>query len=144
MSKTLITDIVTLTREGWRPYNASPQSAVYERLDCERSKKAYWFVRGDIFLCVGCARRCSLVRPEGFSLPLPLLYPVPAQPYSLTPMEMTQVKHLLNVFEAAYCLNCSHRMIYRWIETGDLRAAKGRPRRVLAADVFRLMNTLEV
>lgn len=143
MSKTLIDDIVKLTRNGWRPYRAEAQGHVYTALECQRQQKAYWFVRGDVFLCVGCARRCSLSRPEGFSLPLPILYPQPSEPYSLTPLEMVQRKHLLNVYEAAYCLNCSDRVIYRWIDGGELRRVKKNPVRVLAEDVFRMMNNID-
>lgn len=143
MSKTLINDIVMLTREGWRPYRADTQGRVYEALACARQKKAYWFVRGDVFLCVGCARRCSLVRPEGFCPPLPLNYPQPEQPYSLTPLEMVRTKYLLNVYEAAYCLNCSDRMVYRYIDRGILHRIREAPVRVLAADVFRLMNNID-
>ena len=34
MSRTLITDIVQLTRDGWRPYGGQPEGYVYERLGC--------------------------------------------------------------------------------------------------------------
>ena len=30
MSRTRIQEIVTLTREGWRPYDAEPERSVYE------------------------------------------------------------------------------------------------------------------
>lgn len=144
MSKTLIDDIVKLIRDGWRPYRAAAQGHVYNTLACQRQKKAYWFVRGDVFLCVGCARNCSLSRPEGFALPLPLNYPQPPEPYTLTPLEMVQRKCLLNVYEAAYCLNCSDRVVYRWIEQGKLRRLKDLPVRVLAKDVFRMMHNVDV
>lgn len=146
MSKTLIRDIVTLTREGWRPYGAEPQGEVYTRLGCTKHKqsKPYWFVRGDIYLCVGCAQRCSLSRPDGFPLPLPIKYPQPETPYALTPIEMVRRRHLLTVKEAGYCLNVSDRTVYAWIENGILTAVKLTPKRVLASDVDRLMNSLDV
>ena len=81
MSRTLITDIVQLTRDGWRPYGGQPEGYVYERLGCPylltKRNRPYWFVKSDLYLCVGCARRCSLVRPDGFPLPLPIRYPKP-------------------------------------------------------------------
>lgn len=150
MTKTLIQDIVTLTKEGWRPYNAKPDRSVYERIGCAhvlkgKAGKPYWFVREDVFCCVGCGSRCTLVRPAGFPLPLPMpvRYPEPERPYTLTPQEMVQKKYLLNVYEAAYCLNCADRTVYKYIDRGLLRRVKEAPIRVLAADVFRLMNNLE-
>ena len=58
MSKARIREIVTLTREGWRPYDAEPDHSVYERLGCTHvlrgnRRKPFWFVRGDVFCCIG-------------------------------------------------------------------------------------------
>ena len=101
MSRILITDIVQLTRDGWRPYGGRPEGYVYERLGCPylltKRNRPDWFVKSDLYLCVGCARRCSLVRPDGFPLPLPIRYPKPRQPYTLTPYEMVERKPLLTV-----------------------------------------------
>ena len=48
-----------LTREGWRPYDAEPDRSVYERLGCPHflrgRRKPFWFVRDDVFCCIGCA-----------------------------------------------------------------------------------------
>ena len=78
MSRTLITDIVQLTRDGWRPYGGQPEGYVYERLGCPylltKRNRPYWFVKGDIYLCVGCARRCSLT-PRWFSASAPRSLP---------------------------------------------------------------------
>ena len=61
MSKARIREIVTLTREGWRPYDAEPDHSVYERLGCTHvlrgnRRKPFWFVRGDVFCCIAAAR----------------------------------------------------------------------------------------
>ena len=74
MSRTRIQEIVMLTREGWRPYDAEPDRSVYERLGCPHflrgRRKPFWFVRDDVFCCIGCADHCTLKRPAGFPLPL--------------------------------------------------------------------------
>lgn len=148
MSRTLINDIVLLTREGWRPYGAQPAGVVYERLRCEhvlkgRTGRPYWFVRGDVFCCVGCAVRCSLVRPVGFSLPLPIKYPQPDAPYALTPQEMVTRKALLRVDEAAYCLNVSDRKVRNWVDEGRLVALKINPVRIKAESVAAMMRDFD-
>lgn len=139
MSKTLIRDIISLTREGWRPYTAQPQQVVYDRLSCT-SKKAYWFVRGELFLCVGCARRCCLARPEGFAPPLPINYAAPPAAFTLSPQEMVQCKASLTVPEVAYCLNISERLVYKMIERGQLIVLRTRPRRIRPQEVIHCMR----
>lgn len=147
MSKTLIQDIVTLTKEGWRPYNAQPEGFVYERLRCRpflRGKKGYWFVRGDVFLCVGCAARCCLNRPNGFPAPLPIKYEyTPETPYTLTPVEMAHRLDLLRVPQAAYCLNISERLVYDWIACGKLIKVKDEPIRVRAKEIRELQGSFD-
>lgn len=144
MSKNSLYEVIALTKAGWRPYNAQPEGFVYERLGCklvERGKKPLWFVREDVFCCIGCTARCCLTRPAGFSLPLPMRinYTIQDQPYSLTPLEMVERKSLLNVKEASYCLNVSERLIYDWIAEGLLIALKQRPMRIRASDVKAMM-----
>lgn len=148
MSKTLIREVVILTHDGWRPYSAEPEGNVYKRLQCPFAmtgsrNRPYWFVKGDIFLCLGCGRRCSLSRPAGFILPLPINYPQPKQPYTLTPAEMVSRKALLLVKEAAYCLNVSESKVYRYINEGKLNTLKDAPKRVSAADVRKMMEDFE-
>lgn len=149
MSKSLILDIVALTDKGWRPYGDQPEGRVYEKLGCARmSTRPMWFVRGDMYLCIGCQRRCCLTRPAGFPARLPIRYEdrgkreYPA--YALTPEEMVTNKHFLLVEEAAYCLNLAPRTVREWIDAGILRKAKRRPVRVLAEDVRREMRNLDV
>lgn len=149
MTKTLINEIVGLVRAGWRPYSEKPNGSVYEKLNCEQvqkkgGNKPYWFHRGDVFLCIGCPRRCSLSRPEGFIQPLPIQYQAdPEHPYTLTPMQMVERRKLLLVQESAYCLNVSERTIYAWIAEGILRVTKRRPYRIPVEDVAALMNELD-
>ena len=148
MTKTLINEIVGLVRAGWRPYAESPDSSVYEKLQCEQvqkkgGRKPYWFHRADVFLCLGCLKRCSLSRPEGFILPLPIQYQEDLEhPYRLTPMQMIERRKLLLVQEASYCLNVSERLIYVWIAEGVLRTTQRRPYRIPVEDVSALMNEL--
>lgn len=148
MSRTLIQDVVSLTKAGWRPYNAQPDRSVYDKLGCEmvlRGKKPIWFVREDVFCCIGCAARCSLTRPAGFPLPLPfpMRYTPQDAPYALTPAEMVERKNLLTVRETSYCLNVSERQVYDWLAEGRLVALKERPIRVRAVEVKAMMQNFD-
>ena len=142
-----ITDLLALGRDGWRPYGSEPQPQVYERLRCERHLavrgRPYWLYKGDVFLCLGCEARCSLVRPVGFVMPLPVKYPVPAEPYTLTPLEMVTRKHALNMREVMYCLNISKTTAHRWVAEGKLVALKDKPLRIKAACVRELMENFD-
>ena len=153
MSK-LIDEIVTLTRDGWRPYRGAVDERVYQGIGCpygllgsrETRIRPYWFARGDIFVCVGCSRKCSFARPAGFMPPLPLQVKYghsPEAPYTLTPQEMVTRKHLLNVDETAYCLNISTGLVYKYIAEGRLIALKENPKRVRAADVAAMMHDFD-
>lgn len=149
MSRTRIMDIVTLTKNGWHPYGAKPDQAVYEALGCTpvrngRRDRPFWFVRGDVFCCVGCAAHCTLSRPAGFPLPLPV-HPkkIPLQNYSLTPREMLARLDLLNTKQAAYCLNVSERTIYNLIAEGKLVRLREMPVRVRAAEVKALCENFD-
>lgn len=149
MSRTRIQEIVTLTRGGWRPYDAEPDRSVYERLGCPHflrgRRKPFWFVRDDVFCCIGCADHCTLKRPAGFPLPLPIRYPgvPPVRPYTLTPQEMVERHDLLNVRQAAYCLNVSERTIYDYIAEGKLVRLKENPVRVRSKEVKELRGDFD-
>lgn len=149
MSVAFIRIIVELTRSGWRPYEAEPASTVYENLKCpyyktKGSNRPYWFVRCDVFLCVGCIKKCSLNRPSGFIMPLPIKYKeCPKEPFSLTPAEMIARKSLLRIDEAAYCLNISERTVYEWIAIGKLRKTIENPVRIPVEDVAYRMNNFD-
>lgn len=151
MSHSRIMDIVTLTKTGWRPYNAQPDKSVYEKIGCslglspQKGKKPFWFVREDVFCCIGCATSCTLKRPSGFPLPLPINYPpMPAgQTYQLTPKEMLARLNVLTAKQAAYCLNVSERTIYNYIAEGKLARLKDNPVRVRALDVQALCENFD-
>lgn len=154
---TLIDDIVKLVAAEWRPYRGTVDAAVYERLRCQRaplptpgaarrSGGPYWFCRRDVFLCIGCGRRCSLSRPKGFEAPLPIRYPriCPEMPFTLTPQEMVATLSLLTIEQMAYCLNVSRRHARNLVERGKVRRIKGSPVRVAAEDVRREMETWDI
>ena len=129
--RTRILEIVTLTKEGWRPYNAEPDRSVYEKLGCNHAlrgsrRKPFWFVKDDV-------------------LPLPIRYAVvpPDQPFTLTPLEMLARHDILNVRQAAYCLNVSERQIYDYIAEGRLVKLKDNPVRVRAAEVNALRKDFD-
>ena len=148
----IVREIAELVVKGWRPYRGEVQPQVYEKLKCthgqltarEDRTRPYWFSRGDIFLCIGCHRKCSLSRPVGFMAPLPIEYEHdPAHPFRLPPQEMVARRHTLLVAEAAYCLNVSRSLIYRYIRDGRLIVLKETPVRVRASDVATLMNDFD-
>ena len=148
--RTRIQEIVTLTKEGWRPYDAEPDRSVYEKLGCNHAlrgqkRKPFWFVRDDVFCCIGCADHCTLKRPAGFPLPLPIRYNVvlPEMPFTLTPQEMLARHDLLNVRQAAYCLNVSERTIYDYIAEGKLIRLRENPARVRTKEVIELRNNFD-
>ena len=150
MSRTRIQEIVALVKAGWRPYDAEPERSVYERLGCThvlrgQKRKPFWFVRDDIFCCIGCSDHCTLKRPAGFPLPLPIRYSVvpPDQPFTLTPLEMLARHDILTVRQTAYVLNISERQVYDYIAEGKLVKHKANPVRVRAAEVKELRQNFD-
>ncbi|MEG2173447.1 MAG: helix-turn-helix domain-containing protein [Desulfovibrionaceae bacterium] len=170
MSTALIHDIITLCNQGWRPYTGTVLLDVYRQLQCvsladvlesdttqssllpvsspkrRTSRKKYipyWFYRADTYLCMGCARRCSLVRPVGFQLPLPLRYVTTGLEYTLSPQEMVSKLCQLTAGQAAYCLNISKPQVYHWIREGKLTRSKGNPLRIPVAAVRALLSDID-
>lgn len=151
MNRKFVNDMMLLLSSGWRPYSLKPDVTVYERVGCPfiniKRKDPVWFVREDVFLCVSCNKSCTLTRPEGFIVPLPMavqnMDKKDPLPFKLTPGEMVSHKALLRVDEAAYCLNISARQVYSWIAEGKLRRVKDAPVRVSAEDVALLMSDFE-
>lgn len=146
MSRSRILDVVSLIKEGWRPYQAKPDVRVYERLGCRLEKRQpLWFVRGDIYCCVGCSAHCCLQRPAGFPLPLPIRYRhLPhEEPFLLTPQELMARRNLLTVKQAAYCLNVSERQVYNYIAEGKLIRLKETPVRVRVDEVRALCTDFD-
>lgn len=153
MSRSKIIDIVALTKEGWQPYAGRPDKSVYEKLKCglalqnnkRHGRGPFWFVRGDVFCCIGCANRCVLKNPSGFIYPLPFGCPIGPKhpPYMLTPKEMVERHDLLNAKQAAYCLNVSERTIYNYIAEGKLVRLKENPVRVRASEVKALRENFD-
>lgn len=150
MARTRIMDIVTLIRDGWRPYEFTPEFSVYERLGCElvlknRKDKPFWFVRGEVFCCIGCHSHCTLKRPAGFQIPLPIPSPPICREhgYYITPKEMLDRHDLLNAKQAAYCLNVSERTIYNYIAEGKLVRLKENPVRVRSSEVRALRENFD-
>ncbi|MDL2314351.1 DNA-binding protein [Desulfovibrio sp. OttesenSCG-928-C14] len=155
----LVSEILLLVREGWRPYHGTVTREVYRKLGCQYWSNSgscrlstcirnhpYWFTRGEVFLCLGCPRKCGLHRPEGFQLPLPLKYGsagAAKKEARLSPQELVARKPTLLVKEAAYCLSVSERLIYKYIADGRLAALKDRPMRVRSEEVAGLMSSFD-
>lgn len=170
MSTILIDAITTLCSKGWRPYRGTVLLAVYRDLQCpalgaelqadiaqstllpvappirrpsRKKTTPYWFYRADTYLCVGCARRCSLARPAGFQFSLPLRYDTIELPYNLSPQEMLAKLCQLTAGQTAYCLNISKPQVYHWIREGKLPRSKGNPLRIPVAAVRALLEDIE-
>lgn len=150
MSRTRIMDIVTLTRNGWRPYMGNPASWVYEKIGCEivlqkKRGKPFWFVKDNVFCCIGCSTNCVLNNPDGFvpELPLEARDAPKVRKFDLTPREMLAKYDLLNVKQAAYCLNVAERTVYNMIAEGKLVRLKEQPVRVRVDEVRKLRENFD-
>lgn len=143
----VIDEVVNLLDRGFRPYHDMVDGPVYERLHCERPKRAKWFMRADDMACVclGCRRRCSVASGQGFR---PLL-PLPRKPMKVAfvdlPMvtvdRLLEVKRVLRTDEAAWALGVSERLVIDWANAGRLeRVADGRPLRVTTESVQAELN----
>lgn len=135
----MVNDIVTLINDNWRLFQGEVDRSVYEKQNCSllvnKRTCPKWFFKADKFLCIGCSKKCSLVRPTGFQANLEILYPEKAeQRYTLTPQEMLERYKLLTVDQAAYCLNVSPGRVYKLISMSEL-ASLDSPKRVPAEEV---------
>lgn len=142
----VIDDVVTLINNGWRIFQGEVEQAVYEKQHCPvlQNRRVYpkWFFLGDKYVCVGCSKRCSLVRPEGFQARLELLYPEePKSPFLLTPQEMLARLRFLTVEQAAYCLNVSKSQIYKMIRNAELLSTDS-PKRIPVDEVKNYINKI--
>ena len=130
----IVQDVVTLINSGWRLFQGEVDRSVYEKQACPSlvNKRTYpkWFFLGDKFLCIGCPKKCGLIRPTGFQAQLEINYSEKAgEQYKLTPDEMLAKFKLLKVPQVAYCLNISEQKVYKMIAYSELPSI-GRPVRV--------------
>ncbi len=137
-----VKEIVILINNGWRPYNNQPEKFVYEDLGCKKHLRGRpaWFVKTDKYMCVSCSNKCTLLRPKGFRPPLPIKYNEEiSREIRLSPLELVKKKHVLQLYEVAYCLNVSYQKVYTWVKEGKLTALLDYPLRVKAKDVEEMM-----
>ncbi len=135
--KSKIDQIIKLTQSGWRAYEGQATATVYDNLDCEKGKRgrARWFAKGDLLVCIGCDRNCTLSCPDGFQLSL-FKYPAPPRPaFRLPPDELMAKRKLLTVNETAYVLNISSRQVRRMIYEGRFQVTRDTPARIPVAEV---------
>jgi len=134
----VVKDIVLLLNDGWRLFQGEVEQTVYEKQQCpsltNRRTHPKWFFRGDKYICIGCLKKCSLVRPAGFQSHLELLYTEQEQKFILTPQEMLARLKFLTVEQVAYCLNISVSKVYKMISMSEL-ASTDSPRRVPVEEV---------
>lgn len=144
--KSRIDQIIKLTQHGWRAYEGLATAAVYDNLDCEKNRRgrARWFAKGDLLICVGCDRSCSLSCPAGFQLSL-FKYPAPPHPaFRLLPDELLTRRKLLTVTETAYILNISPRRVRSLIYEGRFNVTKEAPTRIPVAEVKAMAENVDL
>jgi len=144
--KSKIDQIIKLTQSGWRAYEGQATAAVYDNLDCEKSRRgrARWFARADLLVCIGCDRACTLPCPDGFQLPL-FKYPAPPRPaFRLAPEELLNKRKLLTVNEAAYVLNVSSRLVRNMIHEGRFNVTRITPIRIPVAEVRAMAEDVDM
>lgn len=142
MNSTLCRTLRKMLDEGFEQYNGVIDQRVYERLGCPSPVRAYWICNWPIFHCLGCNKRCTPKKPEGFQILLTTIRP--EKKYDLSPSEMVSRKHLLRVDEAAFCLNIKPRTVYKMAEEGKLNRHIELPFRVTAASVREQMEKVEI
>lgn len=144
--KSKIDQIIRLTQSGWRAYEGQATATVYDHLGCEKTQRgrARWFAKGDLLVCIGCDRNCTLTCPAGFQLPL-FVYPAPPRPaIRLTPDELMSKRKFLTMTEVAYVLNISVRQARNMMYEGRFRVTKDRPQRVPVGDIEALLKDVDI
>lgn len=144
--KSRIDQIIKLTQTGWRAYEGQATAAVYDNLDCEKSRRgrARWFAKGDLLVCIGCDRACTLPCPDGFQLPL-FKYPAPPSPvFQLSPEELLSRRKLLTVSEVAHVLNVSIRRVRNMIHEGRFSVTRVTPIRIPVAEVRAMAEDVDL
>lgn len=134
-------DMLRLQARGYLPYRGHVDGRVYERLHCERSRRARWMYQGTKYVCLGCGRRCSLVDPAGFEL----LLPVPSQAKRLafavlpavSARDLLDKKLFLTRPEVEFILNISRSQIYDLLDEGRLERHPDLPLRITSESVQR-------
>ena len=135
MNSTLCRIMAQMMIDGFRPYSGEIESDVYIRLGCKDSSRAYWLHRWPILHCLGCKKRCTPKRTEGFQVPMQFPAVASQSGYDLLPEEMVQVKKFLRVDEAAYCLSVSERTVRKLVDEGVLIRHVRLPVRITAESV---------
>ena len=140
--------IIKLTERGWKGYEGQVDANVYERVECPAPIFSKWLFQGkppSKMTCVGCDKYCLVQGDNGFTPPPSAIVGRERWlgRFTLTPREMVQKLSLLNVSQAAYCLNMSERRVYALIAEGRLWRIREAPVRVRAGDVARMMEDFD-
>lgn len=140
-SVSVFDDMLRLLQRGWVPYRGHVDGQTYDGLGCKASGKARWMHHGQKFVCLGCAKRCSLVDPAGFELLLPVSCQAKRLVFAVLPavsaQDLLDKKILLNVPEVEFILNVSRRQVYNLLEEGRLESHSDSPTRITAESVRR-------
>jgi hypothetical protein len=133
-------ELLKILQAGYLPYRGHVQSEVYQSLDCPKPRRARWFVHGDKHVCLGCAKQCALVNPEGFELVLPVSLKKRVKAcFAYLPQvsarQLLESKLLLRVDEAAFVLNISESEVRNYVDEGRLAAHPEPPLRITVGSV---------
>ncbi|MEG6550427.1 DNA-binding protein [Desulfocurvibacter africanus] len=137
-------ELLKILQAGYLPYRGHVQSEVYQGLDCPKPRRARWFVQVDKHVCLGCAKQCALVSPEGFELVLPVSMKKRVKScFAYLPQvnarQLLESKLLLRVDEAAFVLNISESEVRNYVDEGRLTAHPEPPLRVTVESVRKAM-----
>ncbi|HML52879.1 MAG TPA: hypothetical protein PKC79_02170 [Solidesulfovibrio magneticus] len=138
----VVDDVLSLLTKGYLPYAGLVEGDAYAALGCGPKRRPRWFFRDRKFVCLGCAKRCSVVDPVGFELVLPVTFKTKRLVYAQLPAvsahELVTKKALLTIPEVAFVLSIGRSQIYDMIEEGTLvQHPVSPPARVTAESVRR-------
>lgn len=128
-------NVSLLVNACWKPYNEIIPDKIYSELECKHELAAEWYVNEDVYLCLGCPTHCLLHRPEGFDC-----NPNQSGKFGATPAELLSKHELLTIKQAAYCLNVSYGLVFRWVVEGKIPATKFKPRRIPSSVIRQKMT----
>ncbi|KHK02796.1 hypothetical protein [Desulfovibrio sp. TomC] len=144
----IIDDVLTLLGKGFLPYQGHVDGSVYEPLGCGK-RKPRWFWKERKYVCLGCAKRCSLVDPAGFELMLPVTYQTKKLAFASLPAvsarELVTKKVLLTIPEVEFVLSVGRSKVWEMIQEGRLdKHPDSPPARVTAESVCRELTTTTI
>ncbi|WP_319543176.1 hypothetical protein [uncultured Pseudodesulfovibrio sp.] len=149
MSRTVVNKTLDMIKEGYAPYSGEIDDEVYDRLKCRKDKSRCWFVRATpenvFFVCLGCAKGCSLKNPVGFQavLPMDLSRSVPVVA-GVVPVisdeELLRIKTVLRLDEVMRITRLGETKAREAFTIGEFEVLEGLPLRATSESVRRYLK----